>query len=488
MAVYTFTANQDKTGAAFLLSSGLGQSFARNVATVAPDAQAVAANKARRDKELVIVAIPEIETVTTDVGNLLASGVDADGVTPLLVHGAYWVNKLYVWAGDPTTTTPNVTTLTTITAGPLTEPFGDDREVGVLTGLAEDLGFEPLCAVVVHGIIVLGGCVWEKIPNDTLYELKGWGFVTNTQQGASNSWQLQWDDRGSPHTQVYNERGRPWVMKAAPIYQRGVGHPTHCAVVCCDYLVKDKTIGQAASGRVYYFRVTRSSTSSRAWAIPTGANGKVKFFDIWPGQRGINGLLNHVLCVMATEWNMGEEEGGGVQLLIATGDGPQHNRLIRARMADYTADYAATSPDPWTITDFYHGTADLPSGPFDPGTPSPQPWNALFGTTEGEILWAGDYSTEWIFKTVSPTDSGTGQAQLVHLFGFASGAGDPNEARMNVQMPCFTQERPELTADNEVMVAMDIGGLPWPHDPLATQRLLYCPDIAGDDTLWAMCT
>ncbi|MCC6660419.1 MAG: hypothetical protein IT437_05990, partial [Phycisphaerales bacterium] len=52
MAVYTFKANETKSGAAFVISGTgtVSQTFARNVATVDPDDDAVGANVARRDR------------------------------------------------------------------------------------------------------------------------------------------------------------------------------------------------------------------------------------------------------------------------------------------------------------------------------------------------------------------------------------------------------------------------------------------------------
>ncbi len=84
--------------------SGLNPTFSRNLATVNPDGSGVAANAMRFDEPVHIAAIPAQPTeVLGGAGQILASGVDHDGSTPLLIYLDATGHSLTVFQGTSST-------------------------------------------------------------------------------------------------------------------------------------------------------------------------------------------------------------------------------------------------------------------------------------------------------------------------------------------------------------------------------------------------
>lgn len=245
--------------------SGLTATFTRAIATIDPDADGtnVAVNDERFDESVRIAAVPApseggfFERVFGPGGRLLASGVDHDGSLPLMIYHNFNNGQILVFHGDSLTpgTGPlfnqlvaaevNITELTDRTPGPRSRaaqnnptggPFGDlllnEEEPGAKA-------LQPVTAVICHGAIIVGGPVWVHINSTTVheYELTGWGFAINQDQGAG-PWSLVWDDTGTAQPQLYLKRGREWCMRAAPIWKRGVSPPTAFSICCTDYVFK----------------------------------------------------------------------------------------------------------------------------------------------------------------------------------------------------------------------------------------------------------
>ncbi len=473
-------------------------SFTRAVLTIDPDGMNVNSNVPRFDESVRIAAVPAPDAVTGGFervyapgGYLLASGVDHDGTTPLMVYLNVDNGKLLVFYAN--TITPQAPKYTTFGTGEVHEKLLEVRIADSASHLAgngrtfNDLldntpapgakALEPRTAVICHGAIFVGGPVWVHTggPLDK-YDLKGWGFAINQTQGSPTGWSLVWDDTLQSQGQLYLPRGLYWCMRAAPIWQRGVSYPTAFAISSSDYIFKDQPGGQAASGRAFYFRITRQPLPAPSnWVVGQGTQNTVKAFDIRPP---VYRLLNHVHSCIATEWNALDAESPGVQLVASIGDNMVHNRFIRFTMADHTADYTITTPDPWTIQENYHAKADAQGGPAE-ATQSMQPATGFFAPTAGDIIWTADLQTEWISLMRLPTGGASpDQARFQHLYGWATGYGhdalNPNVPRSRPVFFGLSQPRPEVIGHRLAAVYDEEASLSG-ATPEA-RRVLFCPD------------
>jgi hypothetical protein len=515
--VYKYHADPSDRVHPLVMPSGLSSnSFVRGDErdTIDPDGAVVDPEEARFDRATLLAAVPASYTdIYGGSGFLFNSGVNHNGTTPLMVYldgssagpgSPPSAGKLIVFHGgtinpsDPlNSSNATVTDANLRRAGPLSTEAGHGEDfLDILnnTVAVDALGFQPWSMVVMHGLILAAGTVWKCTSVGTqwwlsLYEFQGWGFASNQDAGAGG-WSLLWSEKTATaigaHEQDIEPRGAPYCLRVAPHGPGRTTQPLFCGFVSSGYIFKNDSseMYQARSGRAYYFQATRANTSQE-WEVVGGTNGLVHAINVWPGEEGIEGILNHVHSVMATEWNTGGDGPGGVQLMISIGDGPTKNRFICARLDDYTADY--TIPENWTIIDNYHGVAEETATPTAPiSTASPQPVAASFGAEPGQIVWGSDLGTEWLFMANLPTATGgPDQAQFDHMYGASSSFGH-DAANAAPRRPgvvfSLSQPHPELSAGPMVAVYTEITSLAG-GEAQAT-RVLYCPDGTKPDE-WA---
>ncbi len=475
----------------FYSGSGLNKEFSRNLATVNPDGSGVDPNVMRFDDPVHIAAIPvEPVEVTGGAGRILASGVDHDGTTPLLIYLDVPLHLLKVFAGSGPTLASS-RNLRTFFAGPLTVAAQGPRALpdpppgptffNLLSTIPWSVGakaLEPASAVVFHGAIIIAGPVYLGTTVTSHYELKGWGFAMSQDRGQT--WDLMWDDTNQVQVQPYIGRGNAWCLRAAPVYdQRDAAHPSACIMCCTDYLYKDQ-FPQAESGRVFYFRITRGVEPTLPWLFGanTAGDARVKVFTLTsPIDPPPFKPLNHAHSCMATEWAPENSPPltKGVQLLVSIGDGREYNRFIRFTLPyDYlSVDYTTAA---WGVQDEYHGVADPAGGLNTVASESPQPVGAAFGANPGEMIWGTDLRTEWLFLTRLPTLGGTlpNQARFEHLYGLATGFGK-DDGRSQPLVFTINQPRPELrTGPLTASYGEFLGAGAEP----SADRILYCPNTS----------
>ncbi len=467
--------------------SGLTPTFRRNLDTIHPDGTLAAAGQMRFDGPLHVAAIPAESTeVLGGAGWIFASGVDHDGTTPLLVYLDRAGHSLDVFAG-PEPTLASSRNLRTFFAGPLTvaaipNPPPAPTFFNLLSTIPWGEGvkaLDPASAVVFHGAIIVAGPVYLGTTVASHYELMGWGFAMSQDRGLS--WNLMWDDTNQPQLQRYIGRGKVWCLRAAPVHdQREAAHPNACIMCCTDYVYKDQN-PQAATGRVFYFRITRGVEPALPWQFGANTASKVKIFDLAPPiVPSLFKPLHHAHSCMATEWAPeGQPTTKGVQVLASIGDGRERNRFIRFTLPlDYlNSDYTTAT---WGFQDEYHGKADPAGQPDTQASESPQPVGAAFGANPGEIIWGTDLRTEWMFLTRLPTVGGSApdQAKFEHLYGLATGFGHDTQNGGHSQPLVFTiyQPRPELRTGPLAAGYGEQGGLTGAEP--AADRVLYCPDTS----------
>src|SRR6185295_13016969 len=88
--------------------------------------------------------------------------------------------------------------------------------------------------------------------------LRGWGFALSNDRG--HTWSLIGDDvhePALPNDQVNWPRGGLAGLHSAPIYQRGVAHPSECWFSSNDYRRNDCGPGGPQLGRAFVFKLTR---------------------------------------------------------------------------------------------------------------------------------------------------------------------------------------------------------------------------------------
>ncbi len=336
---------------------------------------------------------------------------------------------------------------------------------------------EPQSAVIFHGAMIMAGPIWVGTTVANEHELEGWGFAMSQDKGAT--WALMWDDTNQPQLQRYIPRGKPWCLRAAPVHQRDLAYPTSCALCCTDYVYKDQN-PQAATGRVFYFRITRDPPPSGGideWAFGENTASKVQIFDLAPPiVPSPFKPLHHAHSCMATEWAPeGQPTTKGVQILASIGDGRERNRFIRFTLPiDHLNDYTTAI---WGFQDEYHGLADPAGQPDTVSSESPQPVGAAFAANPGEMIWGTDLRTEWMFLTRLPTLGGTvpNQARFEHLYGLATGFGKDGGRSQPVVFTIY-QPRPELRTGPLAAAYGEQGGLTGAEP--AADRVLYCPDTS----------
>lgn len=452
---FRFAPGLDEDGLA--CSSGLTCTFTRDLDTIDPTGGLVAEDEPRFDWPVSMTPVfaPTLIRATT-AAFLMASGIDRDGETELMVLYDPGLADFIVLRGGSVNVNFSGTTLyntecnDTIrtSSGARAGNMNDTvRVFPPVTGMDADTRFVPRTAAVFYGAIVVAGPIMVLNEEETeenqvdTFDLGGWGFIWNLDQGDPNDWTFLWSDLELSPQQVNHNRGQVWCLRAAPVYYERAScsgelpAPGECWFVCTDYRENggpDNLI--SLGGRVYIFKITRdvSGQVPGAWtAVLPGAGNTGLVADLPRGgtdtQPGCHAHSAHMV-----EWLGPESEEQGVQVIVALGDGQDNQRFARLTLEDKdNADYDDLNE--WTIEGDFHGKRRTTSGAANAGWSSQQPvgvaWGPVGVETRPTLLWGADEQSDWITQMTLPERQETQnppvlqQAQFNFEAGFATGYG-----------------------------------------------------------------
>lgn len=310
-------------------TGGLAWAFSRPAQTRAPDGAVIGPDAPRWSAPVSLASAPEPEMVrdTPNSTSILASGVDHDGVTPLLVvfqASQRWLDVFTV-AGD---------------ALLLAEQTGVGRNRLWLGGAdIPDLFqnadphwcFLPKAGVVVHGLIVLQLEAWtDTWPTYEFWVSAATAFAVSQDQGRT--WSLVFVDS---IVEPGKWRGRAWSMQNWWPLVRGQDRPLEAFFAAADY--RENPI--ATGGRIYVWRAARADASS-PWTLDPVHR---VYESVHPG-----GEHAHAAAVLP----FGD---AGLRVLASFGDGQDINRIVSLTRPD-RGDLSAG----WSVHERYHGSRDSP--------------------------------------------------------------------------------------------------------------------------------
>ncbi|MCK4872991.1 MAG: hypothetical protein KAS72_09720 [Phycisphaerales bacterium] len=309
----------------FIGSPELSFNFSRSAITRDDDGNTVVENQPRYTGPRLLASAPIVETIRTTNNStlLLASGLDHDGVTPLLVlyeQGSYIIDVFTV-AGD------DIFTAEQTGVGRNRTLIGEGTFPDILQGQFPDYAYRPNAGAICHGLIVLMCTVYhDYLPPEGLWFAIATAIVVSTDQGQT--WELLFEDE---QIEIGKDRGREWTMQNWWPMQAGPD-PLEAYFVGTDYRYN----AGARGGRTYMFRATRSAVGA-LWVLePTVI-----------AHEAASGLMSehaHVAGVVPFS-------SGGLRVITAIGDGLDKNRVVSSTRAD-----DAYTNWGWTAQEDYHGS------------------------------------------------------------------------------------------------------------------------------------
>jgi hypothetical protein len=338
----------------FASTPGLSWRFSRPVPTVDFGGLPVAPDQPRPTEPSTLAGAPDVLEVRSTSGaiQIVASGLDHDGVTPLLVtyefQGRYV--DVFTVAGDAL--------LEAEAAG-----IGRNRTVlgvggDIMQGAYPGKRYAPAAGAVCHGLIALL-CEVSSIWGDK-WVVDATGIVVSQDQGLT--WSLLFT---GGWVQPSKNRAREWSMQNWWPMIDGPD-PLEAWFAGTDY----RGNPGASGGQALIFRATRPGVG-QPWAIQPGT--------VAYEQAGNLGEHFHTAAVLP----FGDD---GIRTIVSIGDGQANNRIVSLTRDD--KDYL--SPEGWTVDERYHGSE---------GTPGTQ-GNQFVGCAPfaGGALVGGDMHYEQIMR------------------------------------------------------------------------------------------
>ncbi len=490
----------------FAGSAGLTATFSRSEPTVDRTGASVDSNHARFDRPTLVAPLIQDQGLT--IGNygvapesrVLASGLDADGATPVTVFMDEDHTRLYVISGTNNSVLEwelVETQLVSTTAGaPSLTTYALNT-----TSNATGPRIVPQSAVIVHGLIVVAGAFLTRPGSGSEYQVAGWGFLMSANGGST--WTFVWADSDQSDAQVGHWRGREWCLRAS-LAHNSVDHPVECWIASTDYRVQtpDSPSTAPLGGRVTLIRFQRSSGTGADWNWVMDSNGNPFTFYIGPGSGNVTTGC-HLHSAHVAEYG-----AVGLQMIVSVGDAQFHSRFVRFSISDYSqSDDYYTNPANWTVDrgantspDGYHGFRQTIAGEKTlPGSRSQQPVGVAVGprtttskpfatqtATRSTLIWGGDEQAEVLTRMVLPEPGDSpNQLWIEHLYGFNTGFGSNyagSFARLRGLVFSLAQARPEKAsvAGAAPLVAV----LSNADDETSMTRVLYCPDPVPNAPLW----
>lgn len=418
---------------AFTAAPGLEFQFSRPAATVGPAGEVVASHTPRYGRERLLASGPSVvESIraTPWMTRLLASGLDHDGQTPLLVLREYVEEVLDIFTvGSEAMLAAEATGVGRIRTR-LTGPWS--ARADILQGQVAGKTYNPEAGVVCHGLIVLL-CAVTSETSPGVWQPIATAVVISIDQGLT--WSLHSED--AP-VQPGAARVRSWSMQNWWPLTRG-GLPTEAWFAAADYRYRGPGVADANGGRTLLFRATRAVVGA-PWSLEPAA----------PVITSANGLGEHAHSAAVTPFG-----ASGLRVITAFGDGFEFSRIASATRADMA--YQAPG---WSVNQAYHGSLETSGFQFVGCAPGPEP---------GEILLGADEGAQQIFL-LRPDDDPQSRAALQHVHGegFQSGPGTR----------VFLIRTPTPESGGPYIASLSAG---LEAHPGRSERTLYSPD----GRLWA---
>lgn len=369
-------------------SPGLRFEFSRACETVDAAGAPVVADRARFAPERTIACGPsavEAVRVTPFQTRLLGSGLDHDGVTPMLVLREHQAEVLDVFPMGGAALLEAESTGVGRARTHLTGAWGSRPDI--LQGAVPGRAYDPEAGVICHGLIVLFCSVSvETAPG--AWSADATAFVVSSDRGAT--WRLHSED--AP-VQPGKGRVRSWSMQNWWPMTRGSA-PLEAWFSAADYRYRGAAGTDSSGGRVYLFRATRPTVGAPWTLEPTAL-----VID------SSNGLGEHAHASAVVPF--GEN---GMRLVAAFGDGFTFSRIASATRND-----RAYGLPGWSVNHSYHGSLASSGFQFVGCAPGPAPGEMLLGADEGSQQ----------IMLLRPDDSASSRASLswLHGEGFREGPG-----------------------------------------------------------------
>lgn len=330
------------------LSAGLAFEFERGVPTVDEAGRAVGPDGARFAREATIASPVEMELVrASNYGTtILGSGLDHDGVTPLLVVRDSSLNVIDVFAsaGD------GLMQAEATGVGRARTSLGAAGIVDIMGGAVPNHRYDPRAGVVCHGLIVLSCAVsYQPFPPISAWIVKSTALVVSQDRGGT--WQLVHQDVS---VQENRERVREWSMQNWWPDEMGAA-PTTAYFAAADYRSKPGCDG----GRVIAFRATRAAVGA-GWVIDPPAL-------LYQTPTTAAGQHVHTAGIF--------RRGDGLRAIVGIGDTQAFNRVAAVDRAD-----RAVTSSGWSATESYHGAEGVSGNQFVGCAPSAIPGVLILGS------------------------------------------------------------------------------------------------------------
>ena len=318
-----------------VLDPGLSLSFSRGVATKDDLGAAVAADTPRYGRRSILCGAPEITAVAnagTGSWNVMATGVDADGSTPVLCLQDITNGKLHIFRSavviDGSGNSTYVYDMTNGTSGyPDALKESVDKLDGGL-GTLGDYNVHVKGGVCVHGVVMLLGSVAYRDAGPAWRRNRVGVISCNLEDLAgdrSTWWRKSWMSPETPQcdTDDLSNLAIGWALQAWSTPSGDGAAPTEFTIAPADYQ-SDTT--KKHGGFVYVCRVTRPSTSSGTWT-PGVFQQALTFSRAAAGAHAHCGLVVHAA-------------DGSAKVVVSRGDSHGNNGMYAGSVASMAA-YAA---------------------------------------------------------------------------------------------------------------------------------------------------
>ena len=359
--------------------------FSRPVETFGASGAIVPADEPRFSPPLTLASAPEIETVRATPGliRVLATGLDHDGTTPLLVvrHYSHLLLDVFTVAGEA------LLEAEITGVGRNRTRLGDGGDI--MQGSIPDRAYPPEAGVVCHGLIVLLCRVLER-DGSGQWTPTGVALVVSQDQGVT--WEFVYEDRP---VQEGHARLAFWAMQNWWPMERGP-NPLEAYFVATDYR---NNLG-ADGGRFYMFCASRPSVSEEWTLEPV-----IRLYE----QIGTLREHFHTGAVVPIG-------SGGLRAVVAVGDGQDLNRIVSLTRSD--RNYLGPG---WQVDETYHGSEGTPGAQgnqFVGCAPGPEP---------GQIIAGCDLTTpNLMLLTVDDLSKPHPKTEFLYGLGWADGRATLN--------------------------------------------------------------
>jgi len=374
----------------FIGSAGLSFGFSRPVSTVDPQSVVVAPDRPRFEDTTALAGAPVFESVRSSPDSstsILGSGLDHDGVTPLMV----------VLENPANPSLPRLLDVFSVGGDDLlkAEATGEGRVRTVLPASSDLMGgtifgkaYRPTSCAVCHGLIVVY-CTVRRLDGAQQWRDVAGAFVVSQDRGQT--WQLVFESQEfSPGW----TRGAPWSMQNWWPMERNAP-PKQGYFVASDYCLNPGAPG----GHTVMFRATRPN-AGEAW---TCEPGRVLYRTTAVEHHHTGGIVPFGL-------------NGGLRAFSVIGDVRQRNRIV-----SFTRNNDNYLAKDWFVQENYHGAAGLP------GVEGNQFVGCAPGPYRNSVIAGSDLTSEQLML-LEFDDAAPSHPRTSHLYGniAANGAGNFN--------------------------------------------------------------